>query len=314
LARGELVYKEVEEIPVRKKTKIKNFFLSPKVAPYIFIFPFIITFVAFFLYPLLETVRMSFFEIYPGESTFIGLDNYKRLWNPEFFTALENSFIYTILTLVILIPFPLLLSVFLNSKALPGRNIFKSALFVPVLTSVIVGGIIFKLMFAESDMALMNSLLIKLGFEPQQWLLGRETGMFLMVLLASWRWMGVNILYFLAGLQNIPKELYEAAEMDGAGTVKKFFMITVPLLKPVSVYVLTISIFAGLRMFEESYVFWQNHSPSDIGLTVVGYIYRQGFEFNDMGFGAAIGVALLVIVLVINLFQLKFTGTFKQED
>jgi len=314
LARGEIVYNEAKKVSVRKETKVKKFLFSPKTAPYIFIFPFVVTFVAFFLYPLIETVRMSFYEIYPGESTFVGLENYKRLWNPEFFTALQNSFLYTILTLVVLIPLPLFLSVFLNSKALPGRNVFRSALFVPVLTSVIVGGIIFKLMFAESDMALANSILGKLGFEPQQWLLGRETGMFLMVLLASWRWMGVNILYFLAGLQNIPKELYEAAEMDGAGRIKQFLLITVPLLKPVTVYVLTISIFAGLRMFEESYVFWQNHSPSDIGLTVVGYIYRQGFEFNDMGFGAAIGVALLIIVLVINLFQLKFTGTFKQED
>jgi arabinosaccharide transport system permease protein len=297
-----------------KKTSISKILFSQKLAPYIFVAPFIILFIIFFLYPVLSTIKMSFYEIYPGQKTFIGFENYGRLWNEQFFTALYNSTRYTFWTLAILIPFPLLFAVFLNSKLLPGRNVFRSALFMPVLTSVIVGGIIFKLMFGTMDTALVNSLLIKLGLPPQEWTMGPHTGMFLMVALASWRWMGVNILYFLAGLQNIPKELYEAAEIDGANAYKKFIMITVPLLKPVSIYVLTISIYAGFRMFEESYVFWQNRSPSDIGLTIVGYIYRQGFEYNDMGFGAAIGVALLVIILVINLIQLKYTGAFKKED
>ncbi|MEW9673921.1 carbohydrate ABC transporter permease [Ammoniphilus sp. 3BR4] len=297
-----------------KRKKVSDLLFSQKFAPYLFVSPFLLSFLVFFLYPVISTFQMSFYEILPGESTFVGLDNYKKLWNDQFFTSFSNSLRYTFWTLVILIPIPLLLAVFLNSKVLPGRNIFRSALFMPALTSVIVGGMIFNLMFGQLDTALINSLLIKLGLEPKKWNMEAETGMFLMVLLASWRWMGVNILYFLAGLQNIDKGLYEAAEIDGANAFQKFMRITVPLLKPVTIYVLTISIYGGFRMFEESYVFWQNQSPGDIGLTIVGYLYKEGFEYNNFGLGSAIGIVLMFIVLTVNLLQLKYTGLFKKED
>lgn len=305
---------ELKKVYQPKENIFKKFLHSQKIAPYVMVAPFIILFLVFFLYPLISTIQMSFYKVLPGEVTFIGLDNYKRLWDPDFFQALKVSAQYTFWTVVVLIPLPLLLSVFLNSHHLPGKEIFRSALFMPILTSVIVGGIIFKLMFAESDTAVINSIITKLGFHSQSWLLSKHTGMLMMVILASWRWLGVNILYFLSGLQNIPKELYEAAEMDGASNFKKFFLITVPLLKPVTIYVTTISIFAGFRMFEESYALWQGNSPSNMGLTVVGYIYKQGFQFNDMGYGSAIGVVLLIIILTVNLIQLKYTGAFKRED
>ena len=125
--------------------------------------------------------------------------------------------------------------------------------------------------------------------------------------------MGVNILYYLSGLQAIPRELYEAADIDGAGAFSKFRYITFPLLKPVTIYVLTISIYAGFRMFEESYVYWTTRSPGDIGLTIVVYLYRRAFQENDMGFGAAIGMVLLLIVLTVNIIQLTLTGAFKKE-
>lgn len=294
--------------------KAKENFLSAKYAPYIMIAPFVIAFLLFFVYPIIKTVIMSFQEIYPGETSYVGLKNYSKLFNPRFYTALYNTTIYTIWTLIILIPVPIILAVILNSKLTPLRNIFRSALFIPALTSVIVAGVIFRLIFGESELALANSLLIKLGFDPQQWMLHWGTGMFLMVLLASWRWIGVNVLYFLAGLQNIPQELYEAAEIDGAGPIMKFFRITLPMLKPVTIYVLTISIYGGFRMFEESYVYWQNNSPGDIGLTITGYLYQEGFQNFDLGFAAAIGLVLLLIILLINTVQLRFFGVFGKED
>ncbi|BDG47572.1 MULTISPECIES: sugar ABC transporter permease [Parageobacillus] len=300
--------------PVPQKTKkSRNILFSQKVAPYIFVSPFIISFLVFFLYPSISTIIMSFQEVLPGETKFIGLQNYKKLLNPHFYAALRNTTIYTIWTLVILIPLPLVLAVILNSKVIPGRNFFRSAYFIPALTSTIVVGVIFRLIFGELESSPANMLMKALGLHAQQWTMHWGTGMFLMVFLASWKWLGVNILYFLSGLQNIPKELYESAEMDGAGVFTKFFRITLPLLKPVTIYVLTISIFGGFRMYEESFVFWQNQSPGDIGLTLVGYIYQEGFMNNDMGFGSAIGIVLLAIVLVINLIQLKFTGAFKKE-
>ncbi|KPC99739.1 L-arabinose transport system permease protein AraP [Geobacillus sp. BCO2] len=298
---------------VPQKRRRGSVVFSQKVAPYIFVSPFILSFLIFFLYPSISTIIMSFQEVLPGETKFIGIENYKKLLNPHFYAALRNTIIYTIWTLVILIPIPLILAVILNSKAIPGRNLFRSSYFIPALTSTVVVGVVFRLIFGELESSPANLLMKLLGLPAQQWSMHWGTGMFLMVFLASWKWLGVNILYFLSGLQNIPKELYESAEIDGAGMFRKFFNITLPLLKPVVIYVLTISIFGGFRMYEESFVFWQNQSPGDIGLTLVGYIYQEGFVNNDMGFGSAIGIVLLIIVFVINIIQLKATGSFGKE-
>lgn len=122
-------------------------------------------------------------------------------------------------------------------------------------------------------------------------------------------------MYFLAGLQSIPGELYEAASIDGASKWQQFIKISFPLVKPTTVYVLTISIYAGLSMFLESFMLWKgNNSPQNIGLTIVGYLYRQGIEKRAMGYACAVGLVLLLVVMVINLIQLAATGTFKKEE
>ena len=136
-----------------------------------------------------------------------------------------------------------------------------------------------------------------------------------LLIVACWRWTGVNILYFLAGLQSIDTELYEAASIDGANKWQQFLKISVPLLKPTTVYVLTISIYAGLAMFLESFMLWKgNNSPQNIGLTIVGYLYRQGIEKRAMGYACAVGLVLLIVVMIINMIQLIATGTFKKEE
>ena len=122
------------------------------------------------------------------------------------------------------------------------------------------------------------------------------------------------MLYFLSGLQGIDTALYESADIDGASRWQKFTKITLPLLKPTSIYVLTISIYAGLAMFLESYMMWGgNGSPRNIGLTIVGYLYRRGIEKNQMGYASAVGLVLLIIALIINIIQLVLNGTFKKE-
>lgn len=288
---------------------------SQKVAPYIFVAPFIISFILFFSYPLILAFVMSFQKVLPNETTFIGFENFKRLNNPSFYKALYNNFRYTLYTVLILIPLPMILAVLLNSKIMRFTNIFRSALFIPALTSVAVAGIIFRLIFSELDGALMNSFIRLFGFESQKWLFDSSLGMFALVVLATWRWLGINILYFLSALQNIPKELYESAEIDGAGVLSKFFNITLPMLKPITIYVLTITIYGGFAMFTESYMLWGSRgSPQDIGLTMVGYIYQQGFQYFDLGFGSAIGLVLLFITLGVSLIQLKFMGLFGKED
>ena len=258
---------------------------------------------------------MSFQEILGLQQTkFIGLKNYQRLFDEHFYNAIRTNTFYAVLTISVLIPLPLFFAVVLNSGKMPFRNVFRSIIFLPALTSVIVAGIAFRLLFGDSDFSFINSLLALIGIAPVRWMMGHWSGMFIMVFLASWRWAGVNMVYFLSGLQNIPLELYESADIDGANVFQKFFKITLPMLKPIVIYVLTISIYGGYAMFSESYVYWNENMPGDIGLTIVRYIYQQAFQRNDMGFGSAIGIALLVIVLTINMIQLKSFGLFRKEN
>lgn len=296
---------------------MKKLLYSKKLAPYVFVLPFILTFLVFWMVPIIKSVIMSTQHILPGVTEFVALDNYTRLLGDRIFKiAVANSFKYMIGTLILLIPIPMLLACLINSKLANSKitAIFKSAMFVPALTSVVVAGTIFRLIFGEMDTALMNQVLGLFGLEPIKWLKESTTGYIALLALACWRWMGVNTMYFIAGLQSIPADYYEAATVDGANTLQKFRYITVPQLKPTIVYVLTISIYGGLAMFNESYMLYQgNNSPNNIGLTIVGYLYRQGIEKNDMGYASAVGVVLLVLVLVINIIQLVATGTFKKE-
>lgn len=296
-------------------TKLKRFLNSKQFVPYVMVLPFVLTFLIFFLYPILSAIQMSFQEVIGfGETEFVGLQNYQNLANPHYMTALSNSFRYTFWTIAILIPLPLVLAVMLNSKLTRGKNIFRSSIFVPALTSVIVAGMFFRFAFGEQASALANQIIGLFGFEPITWLQSKHTGMFALVIICVWRWLGVNIIYYLSGLQSISTELYEAADIDGANGLQKFLRITIPGLKPVTTYVVTISVYGGLAMFSETFAYWTYRSPGDIGLTLVSYIYSAGFNNADFGMAAAIGITLLALILVINVFQLTLTGFFKKEE
>ncbi|ENH96487.1 L-arabinose transporter permease [Gracilibacillus halophilus YIM-C55.5] len=296
------------------QSKIGKFFNSKKVVPYIFVSPFIISFLILTVYPAIRGITMSFQSVLPGQVEFIGLENYARVFNSTFYRALLNTSIYVILTVVLLTILPIILAVILDSKFVKLKTLFRASLFMPALASTIVAGMIFRLMFGETETGAANQILGLFGVDPVNWRYHAWSGMFLMVLLCVWRWLGVNILYFLAALQNVPQELYEAADIDGASILQKFRYVTLPFLKPVTVFVVTISIINGFRMFEESFVFWEAGSPNNIGLTIVGYIYQQGIRENDMGFGAAIGVILMIIIFIISFIQLLMTGAFKRGD
>ncbi|MDC3416874.1 carbohydrate ABC transporter permease [Aquibacillus salsiterrae] len=298
----------------KQPNKVAKFLNSKKVVPYVFVSPFLLSFLIFTLYPAIKGIIMSFQSVLPGQVEFIGIRNYERIFNPTFYKALGNTTVYVVLTVTILTILPILFSILLDSKLVKGKTVYRAALFMPALASTIVAGMVFRLLFGETDTAAANQIVGWFGVDPIQWKYNAWSGMFLMVILASWKWMGVNILYFLAGLQNIPNELYEAADIDGASRIQKLWYVTLPFLKPVTIFVVTISIINGFRMFEESFVFWSAGSPGNIGLTVVGYIYQQGIQQNDMGFGAAIGVILMIIIFVISLIQLFLTGAFKRGD
>ena len=288
---------------------------SAQIAPYVFITPFLISLVLFYLYPVTSTVIMSFQELVPGSAKFIGLENYRRLWNPDFQAALWNSLRYTVYTIAILIPMPMVLAVMLNRGSVRINSLYRAFLFMPSLVSVVVAGTVIRLLFAQSPQGFVNTIVGFFGVEPQQWLLGGPSqAMVLLLSLAVWRWTGVNIVYFLSGLQNIPGELYEAAEIDGASSFQRFRRITVPMLKPTTIFVTTISIFGGFAMFEESFILWSGKpSPNNTGLTMVGYIYDKGFQQGLLGMGSAIGIVLFLIVFSLSLVLLKSFGFFDTE-
>ncbi|MEO2203140.1 sugar ABC transporter permease [Paenibacillus pabuli] len=296
---------------------IKKFVYSQKVAPYVFVLPFILIFLLFWFYPLVNSFIMSFQDKMLGQDPkWIGEANYSKLLTDKvFLTSIKNSVVYMLGTLVLLIPFPMLFAVMINSKLMLGREFFKSSFFLPALTSVAVAGTIFRLTFGEMEGSLMNSFLGLFGVEPIKFLKDGEWSMAALLILACWRWTGVNMLYYLSGLKSIDNEYYEAASIDGASAWQKFRTITMPLLKPTTVYVTTISVYAGLAMFTESLMMFNgNNSPKNIGLTIVGFLYRQGIEKNKLGYAAAVGIILLVIAMIINLTQLKFSGMFKKEE
>lgn len=290
---------------------------SQKVAPYVFVLPFVLLFGIFFVYSIGSTVVMSFQNVNINDIQFVALENYKMLINNSNFPiAIRNSLVYTALTLIMLIPFPMAFACMLNSKSMRGSGFFRATLFLPLLCSVVVAGLTFRFMFNETDSALVNSLVINLlGWDRVHWVSLRWPAMIVMVTLACWRWTGINIIYFLSGLNSIPVELFEASEMDGANVLQRFRYVTVPLLKPTIIYVLTISIYGGLAMFAESQMIWAGKSsPLNIGLTIVGFIYQNGISQGALGLASATGLALLVVVLIINLIQLKLSGVLGKEN
>lgn len=296
--------------------KIRKFLYSQKVAPYVFVLPFVLSFCFFWIYPLFSTVTMSFQDILPAGTEWVGLKNYEKLLkDTTFHTAIINSMQYMLLTLVLLIPFPMAFAVLMDSRLVKAKGVWKAVLYLPALTSVVISGTLFRLMFSEYPTGQLNVITTALGLGTFKWLKVKTTGILALVIVCCWRWTGVNMLYFLSGLKSIDGALYESAEIDGASGWQKFRFITIPLLKPTTIYVLTISVYAGLAMFMESYMLWAGpDSPNNIGLTIVGYLYKRGIGKNQLGYGSAIGLVLLGIALIINVIQLILNGTFKKEE
>ena len=291
-----------------------GFLTDPKVVPYVFVAPFVIYFLVVYLYPTIATILMSFQRIEgPTSVEWIGLKNYERLFSRNYIQALETTARYAFWDVVVLTIVPLLVAVILHYKFVKFASFFKSLFFIPALTSIIVAGIVFRLAFGTLPTAPVNRLVQMFGKEPRDWLMYADTGNMVLIILTLWRWMGVNIIYYLSGIQAIPTDIYEAAEIDGAGAVSKFFHVTLPGIRPVLIYVITITVLGGFAMFTESVALWQQNNPGGVGRTIVGYMYLMGFYKNNMGLASAVGLTLLVLVLGVNLIQLILMGFFKKE-
>jgi arabinosaccharide transport system permease protein len=285
------------------------------VAPFVFLSPYLAIFAVFKVWPVIQAVKVSFMR-FEGiqHQTWVGLQNYNALLdNPRFSMALRNTTVYTIGTLLVLIPLPLILAVLLDSGRVVKSTIFRVILFLPALTSLVVVGSVFRLILGR-DGFLNSALTTFLGIEPQRWLEVADLTLPSLILLAVWRWTGINIMYFNAGLVNIPKELHEAAAIDGANGRQIFWRVTLPLLRPTTMFVVIISIIGGYQVFVEPFILFVNgESPGNSALTIAVLIYRTAFLSFRFGPAAAMGVILALIIFALSLIQFRYFGAFKKE-
>ncbi len=288
-----------------------------RLAPYLFISPFFIGYAIFFAYPVLWALYLSFFRItgINSKQVFIGLDNYVNLLTDDrFVKALINTTYYAAGSIFIIVPVALILALLLTVRKLRFREFFRLFFFSPNITSGVVVAIIFGLVFDERYGLLNNYILAPLGLPNVRWLLNPVTVMPAIIILGLWRYAGINALYFMAGLQNIPIEIKEAAMIDGAGRWKVFRYITLPLLRPILTLVLTLAIIGSYNLFTEpSLLVGQDGGPGNSGLFMTMYLYLNGFSFLKFGYAAAIGYALALIILVLTVIQLRITGVFRED-
>lgn len=285
-----------------------------KIMPYLFIAPFYIIFICFFLGPALFAGFASFHNWHLlGEMKWIGLKNFQVLFKDQsFLLAVKNTLFYIASAILLQWPLSLILAVTLNQKFLRFKRFFSTVYFIPVLTSSVVVAIVF-VMFLDKSYGLFNAPLIALGLPPINWLGSRELSKFSVLILIMWRYVGYNMVFFLATLQAIPQELYEAAWVDGANKLDTFWNITLPLLRPAIAYVMILGVIGGWQLFDEPFILTRG-GPADSSMSVANYLYRVSITNLRMGYGSAIGIVLFIVVFVITLFQLRYFGVIGKEE
>ena len=274
-----------------------------KYAPYLFLLPAAIVLVIFFFIPFFQTFLLSFLDyshnIYKPE--FIGLKNYINLFkNPIFYKVLWNTFIYLFVAVPILAIFPLFLAILINQK-IKGVTLYKILIYLPVIVSIVVAAIAFKWLYA--DQGILNYLVTKLGMEPIGWLTDPNFALYSVIIVTIWKGIGYYMIIYLAALMSVPKELYEACDIDGANFLTKHLTVTVPHIMPTIALVTTISAISAMKVFAEIYVMTKG-GPLNSSKTIVYYIYERAFENLDLGFASAMAVVLLIIVMIFSLVNI----------
>ncbi len=286
-----------------------------KMVPYLFIAPFFIIFIIFFLGPAIFAFFVSFQNWnLLGAMKFIGFKNYVLLFQDKTFAqAVVNTLYYIVSGIVLQWPLSLLLATVLNQKNMPGKKFLTPIYFIPILTSSVVVAIVFVL-FLDNKYGLFNAPLISLGLAPINWLGDTDLSKYAVILLLVWRYTGYNMILFLASMQNIPAELYEAAWVDGAGKFDTWWNITIPMLRPAIAYVMILGIIGGSQIFDEPWILTNRGGPADSSLSVGNFLYRTSIMNIRMGYGSAIGTVLFVGIFIITIFQMRFFGLFSREE
>jgi len=271
---------------------------------YWFVLPYLIFFGLFIAYPLVFSFILLFHRwnvVTPME--WIGLKNFERLFSdPLFFKAIWNTVKFLVVHIPLQIVVALGFAVLLHSR-MKLRGIFRAIYFLPVVVSGVVVAILWQQLFAF-DSGLLNQVLTALGIRRIPWLVDPDLAMLSIALMATWKNVGIYIVLFLVGLQDIPHELYESASMDGATGARQFFRITLPMLRPTFVVVVVLSTIGGFSLFIEPYVL-TGGGPMESTLSAVLYIYNQAFYFNHMGYAATLGFVFAIIILGVALLQRK---------
>lgn len=282
--------------------------------PYLFILPSFLLLIAFHVIPIFMTATYSFTEynvLQPAE--FIGIANYKTLIKDSYITSsLINTGIYT----VIVVPIQTIVSMaiaYVLARKFQDRfgSLIRSALFIPVITSMVLTAAIWRLLLSGNPESVINSIVGLLGIDAINWLGGRWTALFAVCLIAVWKNVGYFMVIFYAGMMDIPTSLYEAAKVDGAGNIRQFFSITLPLLRPITYLVVTLGTIWSFQVFDLVYTL-TGGGPGRATTTLVLTIYNSAFKEYKMGYASAVSMLLLVIVLFISLLQ-KIVFSEKNE-
>ena len=282
--------------------------LTPKrreaLAAFFFILPTLVGFVIFIAYPLVESLRISFYEYgIWGDTIYIGTENYERLaTDMRLRQTYRNTFVFTMFAVFFNAGLGLLLAVFLNRRMpVIVSNFYRSVFFFPILVAHTYISVIWKYLYAE-DTGVFNFYLGQLDIAAVPWL--REPGwaMAAIIIMDVWKNAGFAMLVFLAGLQSIPNEYYEAAQLDGANERQLFFRITIPLLSPTIFFILVIFFIGAFQVFDSIFVL-TGGGPGDATRSVVMYIYQQAFQRLDFGYAAAVSWTLFLVIMAVTLVQ-----------
>ncbi|WP_458120460.1 carbohydrate ABC transporter permease [Paenibacillus sp. Z6-24] len=263
----------------------------------------------FFFYPMLQALILSFQTGTGMNLKFNGLANYTRLFTDSMFlTAVKNTFIYLIFQVPLMVILALFISVLLNDKNLKFKGFFRTAIFLPCITSLVAYAVVFKYLFSSDG--LVNAMLLNLHLTntPIEWITDPFWAKVTIIIAITWRWTGYNMIFYLSGLQNIDSSIYEAARIDGASAIRQFFSITVPLLKPIILFTSITSTIGTLQLFDEV-VNITKGGPGNATTSISQYIYNLSFEYSpDFGYAATVSYSIVIMIIVLSFIQFKVAG------
>jgi lactose/L-arabinose transport system permease protein len=277
-----------------------------------FVFISVVMIASFYFYPMVQALILSFKTGTGTNLTYTGFSNYTRLFSDTTFrTALFNTFIYLIVQVPLMILLALFISVLLNDSNLKFRGFFRTAIFLPAVTSLVAYSVVFKYLFGSDG--LINAMLMKLSIisVPVEWITDPFWAKITIIIAITWRWTGYNMIFYLSALQNIDNSIYEAARIDGASAFKQFTQITVPLLKPVILFTSVTSTIGTLQIFDEIMNITKG-GPGNSTMSISNYIYNLSFKYTaDFGYAATVSYVIVILIVLLSFLQFKVAGDKK---